>query len=307
MIDFSELGTDGEVWELFARDFLQEVGFYIESTPDRGNDHGKDMLVSEELSGNLGKYKFKWLVSCKNFATSNRAVNESDEQNILERVKSFKADGFIGFYSTIASSNLNKRLYDLRENKEIKDYKVFDHKLIENYLIRIGFSKLLMRYLPDNYKKIKPLHLIIDEYLPLECSVCGKDLLPDLYNNQYGSNIVFVKKIERNEDFTIEKTTYEDVYWACKGECDRELEKRYVVGSGCTSSWEDIGDMIKPTVYLRYIFSIMNTYKNKSNIITEVADEKIKYFFTALGQKVLREMTEKERDRVKDLFEYGLL
>ncbi|WP_218915745.1 hypothetical protein [Halanaerobium praevalens] len=202
---------------------------------------------------------------------------KSNEQNILERVRSFKADGFIGFYSTIASSNLNKRLFDLKNNKNIKDYKIFDHKLIENYLIRIGFSKLLMRYLPENYKEIKPLHLIVDEYLPLECSVCGKDLLPDLYNNQYGSNIVFVKKVERNEDSEIEKTIYKDIYWACKGECDRKLEKNYV-DSGFTSSWEDIGDIIKPTVYLRYLFGIMNIYKDNTNIITDVTDEKLNIF-----------------------------
>ncbi len=40
MIDFKEIPT-GEIWELFARDFLQERGFYIESMPDRGADAGR--------------------------------------------------------------------------------------------------------------------------------------------------------------------------------------------------------------------------------------------------------------------------
>ena len=34
-------------------------GFFIESPPDRGPNRGKDLLVTEELSGHLGKYKFR--------------------------------------------------------------------------------------------------------------------------------------------------------------------------------------------------------------------------------------------------------
>lgn len=107
MIDFTEI-QNGEVWELFARDFLEAYGFYIESPPSRGADDGKDMLVTERLGGRLGTYEFKWLVSCKHKATSQRSVSEQDEQNILERLRAFGADGFIGFYSTIASSGLGK-------------------------------------------------------------------------------------------------------------------------------------------------------------------------------------------------------
>ncbi|TDE68666.1 restriction endonuclease, partial [Escherichia sp. KCJ4943] len=31
MINFTEIDSDGEAWESFARDFLEELGFYIES------------------------------------------------------------------------------------------------------------------------------------------------------------------------------------------------------------------------------------------------------------------------------------
>ena len=140
MINFKEIEQTGEEWELFARDFLQQIGYYIESTVDRGPDGGKDLIVSEQLRGNLGNYRFKWLVSCKHFANraKNGSVKEIDEPNLLEKIESFNCDGFIGFYSTVASSGLNTRLTQLKENKKIKDVRIFDYKLIENYLIRIG-------------------------------------------------------------------------------------------------------------------------------------------------------------------------
>jgi hypothetical protein len=34
MVNFKEIDKDGEIWELFARDFLK-LGFYVESTVDR--------------------------------------------------------------------------------------------------------------------------------------------------------------------------------------------------------------------------------------------------------------------------------
>lgn len=94
----------------------------------------------------------RWLVSCKHFAHSGNSVKENDEQNILERVRSFSAEGFMGFYSTVPSSGLNTRLYQLRNEGQIKEYRIFDHKLIENYLITEGFSELMLRYFPESYK-----------------------------------------------------------------------------------------------------------------------------------------------------------
>ena len=56
------------------------------------------MLVTEETHGALFKGRFRWLVSCKHFAKSGKSINERDELNILERMESFCAQGFIGFY-----------------------------------------------------------------------------------------------------------------------------------------------------------------------------------------------------------------
>ncbi len=217
MIDFTEIPYDTDTWELFARDFLVERGFYIESPPDRGPDHGKDMLVTEQLYGKIGNYRMRWLVSCKHFAFSKKSVNEDDEKNIIERLMSFAADGFIGFYSTIALSGLNSRLNALREEQKIKDYSIFDHRLIENMLVTVGYSHLMIRYLPKSYRQLKPLQLIESEYIPLPCKICGKDILLELFRADHVANIVYVFRDVPGEL----GTRYEDVVCVCKKDCDR--------------------------------------------------------------------------------------
>lgn len=311
MIDFAELLDTGEQWELFARDFLSEIGFVVESTPDRGPDGGKDIIVIEDLTGKLNNYSFRWLVSCKHYAKSGKSVSEVDEPNILERLESFAADGFLGFYSTVPSSGFNTRLNQLRNTRKIKDFKIFDYKLIENYLIRLGYSKLLMRYFPESYKKVKPLHLIYNEYLPLKCKSCNKDLLESLNYEEYKGIIVYLEDISdlENDDVPT-KYHIEDVYWVCKGKCDDKVEKsirqvRKLTGRSLITGWEDISDLVIPAIYLKWLFATLNTLRVGDHMYSDSAFENLKYFISAMGQKVLREMTEQERDRIKELMQFG--
>lgn len=301
LIDFKEIDSDGEVWELFTRDFLQEIGFFIECMPDRGADGGKDLLVTEQLQGALNNYRFRWLVSCKHYAKSNRSVSEKEEINLQERLDSFNADGFIGFYSTVPSSGLNNRLKGLKENEKIKDFRIFDSKLIENYLIRIGFSKLLMRYMPESYKRVKPTHLIVDEFIPLECKVCGKELIESLNHEHYKA--VICQVISKEDDYR----KIIDVYWACKGECDKQLQEYYHATNNAITRWEDITDLVIPAMFARWVLTTMNQLRIDPKRYTDDAFEKEKHFILAMCQKVLREMTEDERKRAATLFSLPVL
>ena len=301
MIDFSEIPEDGEIWELFARDFLQELGFIIEQPPDRGPDGGKDILVLERLKGNLGNYDFRWLVSCKHFANSKKSVQEKDEINIQERLTSFNANGFLGFYSTIASAGLNTRLSQLREKKSISDYRIFDNQLIENNLLTFGFSSLMRRFLPNNYVKINPIRLVYNKYIPLKCKSCGKDLLKSLNSEPYKGIVVF---LEDTSDF--DNPVFTDVYWCCKGDCDRKI-RFHVESSKCYTRWEDISDLIIPVYYLDWIFTHFNNLRSGRNKYTEQSFEKLKEFILALSQRALREMSDEERERAYSLFSMGRL
>lgn len=292
MIDFEEI-PDGETWELFARDFLETYGFYIHSNPSRGADGGRDILVTENIHGYLGTYQYKWLVSCKHYAVSNRSVNEADEPNILERVKSFGTDGFIGFYSTIASSGLGNRLDTLRANGDIKDFKIFDGKFIENNLITGSYSPLILSYMPLSYKETKPIHLVCDEYQPLLCEVCSKDLLLELYTGKRGGNIIFAHKSSSRQ--------YEHIYAVCAGRCDKYLEEKLFSTEGLITAWCSLSDITIPINYLRHIFSTMNRIRENIDSYTDEAYSQEKDILLKLAQKVLRYTNNQERERVKTL------
>lgn len=298
MINFKEI-TSPEEWELFARDFFVEQEFYIESNPDRGPDGGKDMLISEDLRGNLNSYRFRWLVSCKHFAESGRSVGEAEEQNILDRVKTFKADGFIGFYSTLSSAALNTRLNRLREENNIKDFRIMDYRSIEAYLMRIGYSNILHRYFPGSFKEIKPLQLVFTEYEPIICHSCGKDLLLSLYERDYSANVIMAYKIKGGKRFV------NDVFCVCKGECDKSIEAK-LFREGYSTGWQDLSDLIIPANYLFYIMALINNIREGKYIFSNSSFEKEKVIILALSQKVLRHTTQREKSRVLDLMKLDL-
>lgn len=298
MVDFTEL-PDGEVWEHFARDFLAESGFQIETSPDRGADAGKDFLVTERLVGRVNTYPFRWLVSCKHFAKSGKSVSEQDEPNIRERLESFRADGFLGFYSTIPSSGLNSRLMALRNEHKIRDYRIFDSREIENRLVKIGYSKLMMRYLPQSYKLFKPLHLMFDTYEPLHCEICGKDLLLELYQKDYGAIIVF----DVVNDKTFTKQHIHNVFWVCKRDCDYALRERIRLNPNHADLWEDISDLDIPLQFLTWMFAILNSIRSGMTTYEDEAFTQLKRFIGAMSQRVFRETTDLERKRVAKLRE----
>lgn len=301
MIDFTEISHQGDTWELFARDLLKQLGFFIESPPDRGPDGGKDMLVSEQLKGNLSKYRFRWLVSCKHNAKSGKSVSETDEPNLLERIRDYKADGFIGVYSTLAASGWNARLASLRQNGDIKDYQIFDHREIENRLITVGYSTLLLRYFPESYKRIRPLHQVYDEYVPLNCRKCGKDLLRALYEEKENYMGVIITQYTFDDASGVRNV--QDVYACCKGKCDDALrakpsKDKFVDG------WNDISDLVIPLNYMLYVTTILNILHRKTYKFSDTAFEQMKDVLHALSQKVLRETSQSERERVKELLKF---
>ncbi|MEG4289131.1 restriction endonuclease [Microcoleus sp. C2C3] len=159
-LDFKEIpqanlanGKQDE-FELFARDFFAYLGYNIISEPDRGQDGGKDILIQESRIGIGGQTTVLWLVSCKHFSHSNsgkgKAVGVDDEINVADRLSSNRCDGFIGFYSTIASSGLTQKLQGLSENKR-EGFQVFHRGSIETFLFRdLEGLQIARRYFPKS-------------------------------------------------------------------------------------------------------------------------------------------------------------
>lgn len=298
LIDFSELDNDGETWEQFARDFLKELGFVIESSPARGADNGKDMIVRETIKGKLSNSQFRWLVSCKNFVKSNKSVSETIEQNILERCKYFSADGFMGFYSTKPSTGLNSRVEKLKENGDLKDCIIFDNRLIESYLLAYKCSGLILRYFPESYKKIRPVHKIFDDYMKLKCDNCGTDLLLELYckeDNGYNGIVAWTHRTEYGVD------VYKDCFVACKDECYDQLERELNANGDMMVGHKELADLARPNFYLQHILEIINRLNSQKYRYEDKALNKEKLILKALAQKVFHEVTEEDRSRFHDM------
>lgn len=150
-IALAHMGADRDQFELFARDFLAAQGFVIVSSPDRGPDAGRDLVVKEVRDGPGGQTEILWLVSCKHKVQSGAAVSHNDEINIRDRLETHGCSGFIGFYSTVPSSTLSAHLAALKPKYGLI---VFDKELIEAKLLDspIGRS-LAARYMPISFQQ----------------------------------------------------------------------------------------------------------------------------------------------------------
>jgi len=297
VVNFKEIPQDGEQWELFTRDLLQEQGFFIESPPNRGADGGRDLLISERLMGNLGNYEFRWLVSCKHFAHSNRSVGISDEDNILERVRGFGADGFIGFYSTVPSSGLINRLEQLKAAQDIKDFRIFDSRHVEQILVRLGFDEILLRYFPISYDHIKPVHLVVDEYLPLACEKCGKDILKAPQEETLGGNLLWWSTFDQTGQkvhYGKHHETIHKVHVACKTPCTRELDELYKrLNNWSSSRSTELSYLHIPVHFLDFVFRKSEELRQGLTYDHE-AFKSFKYIIASLSQKVFRFTTEEQ-------------
>src|SRR5206468_3138453 len=74
VVDFTEIlpgnteGQEQNLFELFAQDFLEALGFRTQYGPGRGADRGRDLMVEERVSGTLSDEMHQWVVSAKHNA-----------------------------------------------------------------------------------------------------------------------------------------------------------------------------------------------------------------------------------------------
>lgn len=305
LLDFKEIpkanGGDGQQdeFELFARDFFETLGFRIDEGPDRGVDGGRDIIIIEKRMGSLGETTIKWLVSCKHKAHSGSSVLENDEEDIAGRIAQFECNGFIGFYSTIPSSGLSKKINALKNRYEIC---IFDHEKIEKSLLdNSNMDSIIKRYFPISYKNQATIvgpSMIYNTYHPLKCEVCGKDLIKRGVADNYLGLVVLVQDMDYfDETNGGEKIT--QVYCVCKGQCDDIMESR--LKGHVITNWQDISDLTIPYQYLKWVIGIMNQIHEGSVVYTDEAYEQIKTVTLNIAQVVMRQPSVKEMQRTKSL------
>lgn len=303
ILDFTEISQGNiangkqDTFEMFARDFFLELGFNILEGPDRGADNGRDLIIEEKRKGIVGETNFKWLVSCKHFAHSGNSVTPQNEFNINDRIISNNADGFIGFYSTLPSAGLQVNL------KKISETKIFDSKLIEKIIFENDMRNITQRYFPKSLEEYEAkehkISNVLDEYSPLNCGCCNKDLLE---KDIQGLNLIcFIENYDENGICHVS-----DIYWSCKDECDESIRVTYEQNGFNSGAWEDISDLIIPTKFIEWICAILNNIKDGDIIFSDQAFEKLKYFIISISQLALKNTTEEKKDRIRFLRKFPI-
>jgi len=300
-VDFKEIptakgGQEGQdAWALFTREFFTALHIDVEEGPDRGPDSGRDLLIAEARKGILGSGQHRWLVSCKHYAHSNKSVSNRDEPDVLGRVSKFKADGFIGFYSTIPSSELNRTLESYKSKINVITY---DSALIErNLLNNPDLNGVFERFFPQSYREYRKASFapqaISESAVGLYCNVCGKDLL----EKREGRIGLPGKFIDDGK-----KRLIVDVYWACTGNCDRTLEAAFQE-RGLVSMWEGIEDLMIPLVFMQWVITAVNSLRDGSVVFSNEAYKKFIELTFAIAQLVVRETSDEEKERIQSLRE----
>ena len=317
ILDFKEIpqanGNSGlqDSFELFARDFLSYLGFIIIEDPDRGADGKRDLIAEEIIHGILKDERKRWLVSCKHYAFSGKAVKDTDEPDIRDRLDHYGCSGFLGIYSTLAATSLSGKL-----NCKSSKYEavIFDHEKIERLLLKdIDGLKLAARYFPisfKNYRIENPIPAnIYDKLEPIECEICHKNLLLQSSNGimvHYGQ----MREYDENGDIIpgLEKNIIKKVSFCCKGEHDKILQEKYSYQlKYYYLGWKDLKDLTNPTIWISNIMAFINQLYSGDDIYTKEAFETMKKFYCASYPYVARQLTTQEKQRVGTLLNWNLI
>ncbi len=295
VLDFREIASPTspghqDAFELFAREFLVHRGFEIVDGPDRGADAGRDLIAVERRRGVAGETSVRWLVSCKHKAHSGTSVGVGDEQNVRDRVEVHKCQGFIGFYSTVRSSGLTQ----LIQPTAVLEVLFWDQELIERELLQTTAGvALARRYFPRSVtaweRENPPPADLYGGLDGIACEQCGNDLLSP------PSGIV----VTLDRDVTESEVDYPhevvDIYWCCKGDCDRAL-KSVRRTAELVDGWKDIPGMMNPQGFAQATMATINRLRGGERY-SQAAFDKHKRLLLELFRYVAREPTRSERDR----------
>jgi hypothetical protein len=283
-------------FEHLAAEFLALAGYTIVRGPSRGADGGKDLIVEERRTGKFKDTVVRLLVSCKHYAHSKKSVSVDSELNILERVKANKCDGFIGVYSTLASSSLDARLQEL----DIETYTFSANSLEKELLGSPQGLDIARRYFPISIKawaKEHPQPVSLYEKHPgLPCDICKEDLL---ISSGSGHPEGIVGYCEEAADDT---GTIVDVRWYHKGKCNFRMEKRYKDEGLWEEGWEELSTFVEPHTFITNLIS-SHDLQVKMNLASV---EKYSQLLIATFPFVARELTEEEKEHQRLERKFGM-
>ena len=159
ILDFKELASArsaspaGEALEGLVRELGKNLGLNPEWA-GRGADQGRDLFFTELRKGLVGASTTRWLVSCKDFASSGRSVSEGDVGSVIDKVKQHGASGFLLATTTTASTGLKAMLDGIQAIGEVET-KVWDRYELESFLLQDCHRDTAKQYLPLSFAAAK--------------------------------------------------------------------------------------------------------------------------------------------------------
>jgi hypothetical protein len=112
MIDFNEI--DWEKFEDLSDELLKAERLETRRLGKGPGQRGKDIIAWEPIGGPLSESeKRKWLVECK-YTRNNGSIGEEDIFNVLDRVSSQRAHGYLLITNARLKVNLEKTLNGLK-------------------------------------------------------------------------------------------------------------------------------------------------------------------------------------------------
>lgn len=153
MLDFKELEDSGNDFEILVRELLYNKGLEIYWS-GKGADGGKDLLCIERPLSIFKTVEKRWVVQCKHYAHSGKAVSPSDLEDIVGVCDEHNATGYILACSTYPSSALVKRFEQIQNNKKITTV-FWDYRTIERELLKPGNWNLVNMFFPDSMNNSK--------------------------------------------------------------------------------------------------------------------------------------------------------
>jgi hypothetical protein len=193
-LDFKEI-TDGESFELFCTSLFRLLQFEIISPPGRGIDAGVDLIVRTPIDPNLG-FSNIFLVQCKHFAKSGRAVGLEDLHGLspLDLLTRHSAHGYLLITSTVPSQSLQNHFKTLGE-KTGKQLIIWGKDILEERVALARDANIVQQYFPNSGQLLRD-SILLPPHIPRWDTITtmlharaitdiaqniGQKYIPDLY------------------------------------------------------------------------------------------------------------------------------
>jgi Restriction endonuclease len=167
VLDFKELGGSGRRLEQLVRELLLVLDLRPQWS-GVGPDADKDLLFDEPGMSLLGSKPRTWLVSCKDYATSGRAVGQDDLDGLVEALEHHGAQGFLLVCTTHPSAGAVERLRQIETRR--------GGRLATHVWDGASLERLISQ--PDTWA-------VAQRFMPLSTDAAGWKVFGTVYPNQW--------------------------------------------------------------------------------------------------------------------------